>query len=59
MPAAMIKLFLPTGETIAGPRTEFDTLLKCPEQGSPEIYLLLGSDEAGDLLIYIGESECV
>ncbi len=74
MQAATIKLFLPTGDAtgirtaeisnwtgkaIAGPRTEFDTLLKRPELDSPGIYLLLGSDESGDPLIYIGEAECV
>lgn len=74
MQAATIKLFLPTGDAtgirtaeisnwtgkaIAGPRTEFDTLLKRTELDSPGIYLLIGSDESGDPLIYIGEAECV
>ena len=74
MQAATIKLFLPTGEAtgirtaeisnwtgkaIAGPRTEIDTLLKRPELDSPGVYLLIGSDDSGDPLIYIGEAESV
>ena len=74
MQAATIKLFLPTGDAsgirtaeisnwtgkaIAGPRTEIDTLLKRPELDSPGVYILIGSDEAGDSRIYIGEAECV
>ncbi len=74
MQAATIKLFLPsgdatgirtaeisnwTGKAIAGPRTEIDTLVKRPELDSPGVYLLLGHDDAGDPLIYIGEAECV
>ena len=74
MQAATIKLFLPTGDAsgirtaeisnwsgkaIAGPRTEIDMLLKRPELDSPGVYILIGSDEAGESLIYIGEAECV
>jgi hypothetical protein len=74
MQAATIKLFLPTGEAagirtaeisnwtgkaIAGPRTEIDALLKRSELDSPGVYILIGSDEAGDSRIYIGEAECV
>jgi hypothetical protein len=74
MQAATIKLFLPTGDAtgirtaeisnwagkaIAGPRTEIDMLVKRPELDSPGVYLLLGHDDAGDPLIYIGEAECV
>ncbi|MDF7798277.1 GIY-YIG nuclease family protein [Pontiellaceae bacterium B1224] len=74
MQAATIKLFLPTGDAtairtaeisnwtgkaIAGPRTEIDTLVQRPELDSPGVYLLLGHDDVGDPLIYIGEAECV
>ncbi len=74
MQAATIKLFLPTGEAtgirtaeimnwtgkaIAGPRSEIDTLLQRDELDRPGVYILLGSDDSGDPLIYIGEAECV
>ncbi len=74
MQAATIKLFLPTGEAtgirtaeimnwsgkaIAGPRTEIDALLKRDELDRPGVYILLGTDDSGDPLIYIGEAECV
>jgi hypothetical protein len=74
MQAATIKLFLPTGDAtgirtaeisnwtgkaIAGPRTEIDKLVQRSELDRPGVYLLLGHDDSGDPLIYIGEAECV
>lgn len=71
MQAATIKLFLPTGEAtgirtaeimnwtgkaIAGPRMEIDTLLKRDELNRPGVYILLGTDDFGDPLIYSGKS---
>jgi len=74
MQAATIKLFLPNGEAtgirtaeisnwtgraLAGPRTEIDKLLKREELNRPGVYILLGVDDSGDQMVYIGEAECV
>lgn len=72
MQAATIKLFLPTGDAsgirtaeisnwtgkaVAGPRTEIEMLVKRPELDSPGVYILIGSNDGGDPMIYIGEAE--
>jgi predicted type IV restriction endonuclease len=75
MPSATIKLFLAygdakrlrtaeisnwTGKAIAGPRNEFELLLKREEAEKPGIYFLTGCDiETGKNTVYIGEAECV
>lgn len=48
-----------TGQAVAGPRTELFALLNRAEVNRPGVYFLLGSDEGGDPLLYIGEAENV
>lgn len=73
MPAATIKLFLPTGDplglkvaefsnwngkALAAPRSELAALLAREEMGQPGVYCLTGTDDAtSQPLAYIGEAE--
>ena len=73
MPSATIKIFLVygdpkrlrtaelsnwTGKAVAGPRSEFDGVLKRDESGSSGVYFLTGADpESGKPAIYVGEAE--
>lgn len=75
MASATIKIFLPhgdpkrlrtaelsnwTGKAIAGPRSEFDSVLSREEAGKPGIYFLTGNDpESGKPSVYIGEAESI
>jgi hypothetical protein len=75
MPSATIKIFLVhgdpkrlrtaeisnwTGKAVAGPRTEFDSILARDECGSSGIYFLTGNDpDTGSPAVYVGESECI
>lgn len=75
MPSATIKIFLIygdpkrlrtaelsnwNGKAVAGPRNEFDEILKREEAGNPGIYLLAGVDPESDKpALYIGEAECI
>lgn len=73
MPSATIKLFLVSGEpkglrtaeisnwngkAIAGPRSQFDDLVKRDEAAYAGIYLLTGVDpQTGQQVLYVGEAE--
>lgn len=73
MPTATIKMFLAqgdpkrlrtaelsnwTGKAVAGPRSEFESVLARAESERSGIYLLTGIDpETGKPAIYIGEAE--
>ncbi len=75
MPSATIKIFLAhgdpkrlrtaelsnwTGKAVAGPRSEFDSVLSREESQNSGIYFLTGLDpETGKSAVYIGEAECV
>ena len=75
MPNATIKLFLVngepkrvrtaelsnwTGKAVAGPRSEFDSVLAREESQKSGVYFLTGNDpESGKPAVYIGEAECV
>lgn len=75
MPSATIKLFLVqgdpkrlrtaeisnwTGKAVAGPRSEFDDILKREEASKPGVYFLSGTDStSGRPAIYVGEAESV
>jgi hypothetical protein len=75
MPSATIKIFLAhgdpkrlrtaelsnwTGKAVAGPRSEFDSVLAREESQKSGIYFLTGIDpETGKDAVYIGEAECV
>jgi hypothetical protein len=75
MPSATIKIFLIygdpkrlrtaelsnwNGKAVAGPRNEFDEVLKREESVNPGIYLLAGIDPESDKpALYIGEAECI
>jgi hypothetical protein len=75
MPSATIQIFLVhgdpkrlrtaeisnwTGKAIAGPRTEFDSILARDECGSSGVYFLTGNDpDTGAPAVYVGESECI
>jgi len=75
MPSATIKIFLVhgdpkrlrtaelsnwTGKAIAGPRSEFDSVLAREESGTAGVYLLTGFEpETGSSVVYIGEAESV
>jgi hypothetical protein len=49
-----------TGKAVAGPRSEFDSLLARDESQNSGIYFLTGIDpETGKTAIYIGEAECI
>lgn len=49
-----------TGKAVAGPRSEFENLLKRDESERSGIYLLAGIDpESGNPAIYIGEAESI
>jgi hypothetical protein len=49
-----------TGKAVAGPRTEFDTVLARDECASSGVYFLTGSDpDTGSLAVYVGEAECI
>lgn len=75
MPSATIKIFLVygdpkrlrtaelsnwTGKAIAGPRSEFDSIIAREESGKTGIYFLTGYDpETGNSTVYIGEAESI
>lgn len=75
MASATIKIFLPhgdpkrlrtaelsnwTGKAVAGPRSEFDSVLAREESANPGIYFLTGLDpETGQPSVYIGEAESI
>ena len=49
-----------TGKAVAGPRSEFDSVIKRDESANSGIYFLTGYDpESGKPAIYIGEAECI
>lgn len=75
MPSATIKIFLThgdpkrlrtaelsnwTGKAVAGPRSEFDSVLARDESQNSGIYFLTGIDpETGKSAVYIGEAESI
>ena len=75
MPSATIKLFLVrgapkrlrtaelsnwTGKAVAGPRSEFDSIVDREESQNAGVYLLTGADtETGRPAIYVGEAEVI
>jgi hypothetical protein len=75
MPSATIKIFLAhgdpkrlrtaelsnwTGKAVAGPRSEFDSVLAREESQKSGVYFLAGIDpESGRGAVYIGEAECI
>ena len=75
MPAATLKIFLAfgdpkrlrtaelsnwSGKAVAGPRSEFDTILEREESDNAGVYFLTGVDPKTDKrAIYIGEAECI
>ena len=75
MPSATIKIFLAhgdpkrlrtaelsnwTGKAVAGPRSEFDSIIKREEALNAGVYFLTGSDpETGKSNLYIGEAESI
>ena len=75
MPSATIKIFLAhgdpkrlrtaelsnwTGKAVAGPRSEFDSVLAREESYKSGVYFLTGIDpETGSSAVYIGEAESV
>ena len=75
MPSATIKIFLAhgdpkrlrtaelsnwTGKAVAGPRSEFDSVLARDESQNSGIYFLTGIDpETGRSAVYIGEAESI
>lgn len=75
MPSATIKIFLAhgdpkrlrtaelsnwTGKAVAGPRSEFDSVLGRDESQNSGVYFLTGNDpETGKSAVYIGEAESV
>lgn len=49
-----------TGKAVAGPRSEFDSVLARDESTNSGVYLLTGNDtESGKPAVYIGEAESV
>ena len=75
MPSATIKIFLAhgdpkrlrtaelsnwTGKAVAGPRSEFDSVLARDESQNSGVYFLTGMDpETGKSAVYIGEAESI
>lgn len=75
MPSATIKIFLAhgdpkrlrtaelsnwTGKAVAGPRSEFDSVLAREESKNSGVYFLTGIDpETGKSAVYIGEAESI
>jgi hypothetical protein len=75
MPSATIKIFLAhgdpkrlrtaelsnwTGKAVAGPRSEFDSVLAREESHNSGVYFLTGNDpETGKSAVYLGEAESV
>jgi len=75
MASTTIKIFLPhgdpkrlrtaelsnwTGKAVAGPRSEFDSVLAREESSNPGVYFLTGYDpESGKPSVYIGEAESI
>jgi hypothetical protein len=75
MPSATIKLFLVhgdpkrlrtaelsnwTGKAVAGPRSEFDSVLAREESQKSGVYFLTGIDpESGKSAVYVGEAESI
>jgi len=47
-----------TGKAVAGPRSEFEGVIRREESGSPGVYFLTGNDpESGKPALYVGEAE--
>lgn len=75
MPTATLKIFLAfgdpkrlrtaelsnwTGKAVAGPRSEFEKILKREESLNSGVYFLTGTDpDTSKNAIYIGEAECI
>ena len=75
MPSATIKIFLVhgdpkrlrtaelsnwTGKAIAGPRSEFDSIISREESWKTGVYFLTGYElEMGNSIVYIGEAESI
>ena len=75
MPSATIKIFLVhgdpkrlrtaelsnwTGKAIAGPRSEFDSVIAREESWNTGVYFLTGNEpETGNSIVYIGEAESI
>ena len=75
MPTATLKIFLVfgdpkrlrtaelsnwTGKAVAGPRSEFSSVLEREESQNPGVYFLTGIDpDTNQNAIYIGEAECI
>jgi hypothetical protein len=75
MPSATIKIFLAhgdpkrlrtaelsnwTGKAIAGPRSEFDSIVARQESWNTGVYFLTGNEpETGNSMVYIGEAESI
>lgn len=75
MPSATIKIFLVhgdpkrlrtaelsnwTGKAVAGPRSEFDSVLDREESRNSGVYFLTGIDpETGKVAVYVGEAESI
>ena len=75
MPSVTIKIFLVhgdpkrlrtaelsnwTGKAVAGPRSEFDSVLAREESPNSGVYFLTGTDpETGQSTVYVGEAESI
>lgn len=75
MPSATLKIFLVfgdpkrlrtaelsnwTGKAVAGPRSEFESVIGREEAQNPGVYFLTGSDpESGKSAVYVGEAESI
>jgi len=75
MPSATLKIFLVygdpkrlrtaelsnwTGKAVAGPRSEFESVIGRDEAQNPGVYFLTGSDpESGKNAVYVGEAESI
>ncbi len=75
MPSATLRIFLPfgdpkrlrtaelsnwTGKAVAGPRSDFDDVLKREESFGAGVYFLTGIDPQTDRpALYVGEAECI
>ncbi len=75
MPSATLKIFLVfgdpkrlrtaelsnwTGKAVAGPRSEFESVIGRDEAQNPGVYFLTGSDpESGKSAVYVGEAESI
>jgi hypothetical protein len=51
------EMFNWTGSVLWAPRTELDRLMQQPQARHSGVYLLIGEDQSGTPLAYIGEGE--